>query len=224
MPHDVTERDLCTGQPQMKAESGEGFYGKFNFITTERESESCYDTACYDREWGGDRQTAIRQVKKREGRSQCGIAVMCEAVLILVEGHRVLSGKKPSTIFCAMQFRWTGSPCPHLSWHLCKIMRWGVQSCLEAAVHQERLWQVLRFFFFTLFIKQLLGTHIRHCAIWYILYWNTLLYTHCICLLVMYVRFSLRATICTWCALLYYLITNIHTTLPFTVFYTGFTK
>lgn len=45
-------------------------------------------------EGGGWGQTVIKQVKKERGggRLQCGMAVMCKADLILVEGHRVPSG------------------------------------------------------------------------------------------------------------------------------------
>lgn len=99
MPHDVNEQDRCTGPLAVrsvwwKQRTVCDFIRKFSFITTERERESCYDTASYDRDWRGetDRQTAIKQVKKTQYRSQHGMAVMCEADLILVEGHWVLSG------------------------------------------------------------------------------------------------------------------------------------
>lgn len=150
----------------MKTENGQGFYRKFNFITTERESR--YDTACYEREWTeGDRQTAIKQVEKRgqiavwnssDVWSQSNFSRRSLGTVWLA----LPAEKKPSTIFCAMQFRWTGSPCPHLSWHLCKIMWWRVQLCLEAAVHQKRLWQVCMgfvFFFHSVYKTTAGNTH-----------------------------------------------------------------
>lgn len=152
-------------------ENGEGFYRKFNFIT---EGKLLWHSVLW--------QTAIKKVKKR-GQIECRMAVMCEDDLILAEGHCLArptswGGKKrnPSTIFCALQFRWTESPCPHRSWHLFKIMWWGVQSCLQAAMHQKWLWQVWGFYF--LFCSALLETHFRHSMIGYTLCWEHVLIPH----------------------------------------------
>lgn len=129
------------------------------------------------------------------------------------------AANNPSTIFCALQFRWTGSPCPHLSWHLCKIMWWGVQLCFEAAVHQKWLWQVWSFFFVfccSVYKTTAGNTLYRHSAIGYILYWKHNLIPHTVWVFVMCQRSAVGVLRC--------LIPSIQVILHFTAFYTEFSK
>lgn len=133
---------------------------------------------------------------------------MCEADLILVEGHWVLSGspcqlkKSPAQYFVLCNLGEQDHPVlisPDICVRLCgeKFNRALRRPCIKSGFGK------CTDFFFALFIKQLLGTHIRHPTSEYILYRkHILIRTLYLCLWLMYVSFSLRAAICSWCVIL----------------------
>lgn len=135
---------------------------------------------------------------------------MCEAGLILDEGRWVLSGlpsqlkkkkKHPAQYFVLCNLGEQDLPVlisPDICARLCGE---EFNHALRRLCIKKRLWQAHRdwLFFFTLFIKQLLGTHIRHRVIGYILYCkHALVRTLYLHLVVMYVGFSLLATFGSW--------------------------